>query len=96
MSENGPREGTKDLPRRDPESGHRSIEPDSPSGLAYARHSREAHRRRLEIRDLVGQGLSPLEVGARYRQDHPAERPVTIDEVLDAVGEPAPTQRRSR
>jgi hypothetical protein len=84
MSENGPREGTKDLPRRDPESGRRSVEPDSASGQAYAKSARDEQRRRLEIRALAEQGLSGREVAASYERDHPSERAVTEEEVAEA------------
>jgi hypothetical protein len=81
MSENGPREGTKDLPRRDPESGQRSIEPGSPSGRAYELHARQERRRREALLDLSRDGLSPEQIVARYGRDHPFERAVTLAEV---------------
>jgi hypothetical protein len=84
MSENGPREGTRDLPRRDPDAGHRSVDPNSPSGVAYARLARRDQRRRAEIRALVDSGLSVEEVAARYAREHPLEREVTTDEVRAA------------
>jgi hypothetical protein len=84
VSENGPREGTKDLPRRNPESGQRSVDPNSPSGRAYRRLARSEQRRRTEIAELVRAGLSFDAIVARYAQDHPAEREVTADEVRSA------------
>jgi hypothetical protein len=82
MSENGPREGTKDLPRRDPASGQRSLDPDSPAGRAYQAHSRLERRRREILRDLAREGLTPEEIVVRYARDHPSERPVTLTEVV--------------
>lgn len=84
MSENGPREGTKDLPRRHPEAGHRSVDPDSPAGLAYARLARAEARRREEIRELQDHGLSGAALIAEYGRRHPMERPVSPDEIRSA------------
>jgi hypothetical protein len=81
VSENGPREGTKDLPRRNPEAGHRSADANSPSGRAYARLARSERRRRTEILSLLEAGLSPEMVRDRYAREHPAEREVTMDEI---------------
>ncbi|HTW40170.1 MAG TPA: hypothetical protein VMF04_04865 [Thermoplasmata archaeon] len=92
MSENGPREGTKDLPRRDPESGLRSVEADSASGRAYDLHAREERRRRDSLRDLIAQGLSPEEIVTRYGRDHPLERAVTVSEVQAAVDRTDPSE----
>ncbi len=81
MSENGPREGTRDLPKRDRDAGHRSVDPDSPAGLAYARLGRAAQRRRDELLELVRRGLSPARVAEEYGTAHPLEPAVSIDEV---------------
>ncbi|MGP8071669.1 MAG: hypothetical protein ACLPZM_00860 [Thermoplasmata archaeon] len=81
MSENGPREGTRDLPRRSPDAGHRAVDPHSPSGVAYDRLARRERRRREEIRQLVLTGLSFETIVARYAQEHPLERDVTREEV---------------
>ncbi|HXW67282.1 MAG TPA: hypothetical protein VEL82_05360 [Thermoplasmata archaeon] len=86
MSENGPREGTRDLPRRDPDSGRRAVEASSPAGHAYEVHARQEHRRARDILRLAEEGLSPEAIVIRYGQDHPAERPATVDEVLELVG----------
>jgi len=84
MSENGPREGTRDLPRRSPEAGHRAVDPRSPSGIAYDRLARRERRRREEIRQLIRSGLQFEAIAERYAQDHPLERDVTRAEVKAA------------
>lgn len=84
MSENGPREGTRDLPRRDPEAGRRSVDPESLSGRAYGSQARQQRRRGKEIRELLDQGLSAAEVARHYATDHPMEYPVTDEEVAAA------------
>jgi hypothetical protein len=81
MSENGPREGTRDLPKRDRDAGHRAIEPGTPAGEAYAALGRAARRRREALLDLVRQGLSASRIAEVYRVDHPLEPVVTHDEV---------------
>ncbi len=81
MSENGPREGTRDLPRRHPEAGHRVVDRNSPSGVAYDRLARRERRRREEILQLVRAGLSFEAIATRYASDHPLERDVTREEV---------------
>ena len=86
MSENGPREGTRDLPRRDPEAGARSIESDSPAGRAYDTHAREESRRRQEILALSHEGVSREEIPGRFARDHPAERPLSRAEVDEVLG----------
>src|SRR5208282_2072553 len=47
MSENGPREGTKDLPRSGPDAGRRAVDGGSAAGAVYQSISRRARRRRL-------------------------------------------------
>lgn len=82
MSENGPREGTRDLPKRDRDAGHRAVDPRTPAGKAYAALSRAALRRREELTELVRQGLSAERIVEAYRIEHPLEPAVTTDEVL--------------
>jgi hypothetical protein len=93
MSENGPREGTKDLPRRPPDAAHRSVDPDSPSGRAYARLGRQEARRRSELAELLRGGLSAEATAARYGHDHPLEREVSPDELAALVPNPGPRPR---
>ncbi len=85
MSENGPREGTRDLPRRDPESGQRSAGPDSLAGAAYDALDREQRRRRQALWELAAEELSDDEIAERYGRDHPFERPVTRQEIRTAT-----------
>jgi hypothetical protein len=85
MSENGPREGTRDLPRSGPESGRRAVDQDSASGAAYQAISRRAVRRRQEILMLVHSGLSVEGAAAAYTRDHPLEKEVTPSEVAVVV-----------
>ena len=87
MSENGPREGTRDLPRRDPDAGHRSVAPGSPSGVAYASLAKRVRRRREEVLALHRSGLSFEAVATRYNRDHPLERAMTAEEVRLAVSD---------
>ena len=87
MSENGPREGTRDLPRPSPESGRRAVEEDSPAGLAYGTLSRSLRRRRAELALLAEEGGTPESVVARYQDDHPLEPAVTVEEIAAAVAE---------
>ena len=81
MSENGPREGTRDLPKRDRDAGYRAVEPGTPTGTAYAALSRAAVRRREEILELVRQGLPPHRIAELYQRAHPLELPISLDEV---------------
>ncbi len=81
MSENGPREGTRDLPRRDRDAGHRTIDPGSPAGVAYAALGRSARRRREELRELVREGNPLPRVVELYRTAHPLEPAVTRAEI---------------
>lgn len=81
MSENGPREGTRDLPKRDREAGFRAVESGTPAGVAYAALSRAARRRREELLELVRQGLSAERIAERYLSEHPLEPAVTADEI---------------
>jgi hypothetical protein len=93
MSENGPREGTRDLPRRDPEARHRAVEEDSPAGIAYRNLAQALQRRRAELLALAAAGGSPAGIAAEYQARHPLEPPVSSREVASAV-EKARTLRR--
>ncbi len=81
MSENGPREGTRDLPKRDREAGFKSVDPGTPAGSAYASMGRAAQRRREELRELLRSGHSPAQVVEIYRTTHPLEPVPTPDEL---------------
>jgi len=85
MSENGPREGTRDLPRRDPEAGHRAVDEDSTAGLAYRRLAQSLRRRRAELVELAAAGGSPSSIAAAYQAAHPLETPVSAREVDRAI-----------
>jgi hypothetical protein len=85
VSENGPREGTRDLPRPGPETGRRAVEEDSPAGVAYGTLSRALRRRRAELVALSREGTDPAEVARRYGREHPLEKPVTMDEIESAL-----------
>jgi hypothetical protein len=85
MSENGPREGTRDLPRAGPEAGRRAVTSDSAAGAAYESMARRARRRHQEIVELVRSGLPYDQVAARYSRDHPLDLDVTPEEVAAAV-----------
>jgi hypothetical protein len=87
VSENGPREGTRDLPRPGPEAGRRSVDEGSPAGVAYAALSRSLRRRRAELAALMEAGGTPSSVANSYRADHPLEPAVTLDEINAAVAE---------
>jgi hypothetical protein len=87
MSENGPREGTRDLPRRSPEAGHRAVDENSTAGVAYRRLSKLLRHRRAELVALVVDGASPSTIAAFYERDHPLEPPVTASEIEIAVAE---------
>jgi hypothetical protein len=96
MSENGPREGTRDLPRRDRDAGHRSVDPGSPAGLMYDGLARRERRRREEVAELVADGLGFEEVRGRYQAAHPADRELTRAEFdgVAAVIARGPRDRR--
>jgi hypothetical protein len=85
MSENGPREGTRDLPRSGPDAGRRAVDRDSASGAAYQAIARRARRRQQEIIALVRTGLSFESAAESYNRDHPLERGVTTPEVEAAI-----------
>ena len=85
MSENGPREGTRDLPRPAPDSGRKGVEPDSPAGIAYGSLSRSLRRRRAELAALMEAGGTATAVAEAYQAEHPLEPEVTAAEVDAAV-----------
>jgi hypothetical protein len=87
MSENGPREGFRDLPRSGRETGARAVEPDSPAGLAYRALSKSLRRRRAELVALVEAGEKAENVAKSYEAAHPLEPAVTVGEVDAAVAE---------
>ena len=85
MSENGPREGTRDLPRRDPEAGYRAADEESTAGVTYRKMARSLRRRRAELVALAVAGGSPSSIAADYQSNHPLESPVSPHEVETAV-----------
>ncbi len=85
MSENGPREGTRDLPRRNPEAGHRAVEENSPAGVAYRKLSRSLQRRRDELADLADGAGPPAAIAEAYESAHPLEPPVSPTEIEAAI-----------
>jgi hypothetical protein len=95
LSENGPREGTRDLPRSGPETGHRAVEADSPAGVAYDQLAQSLRRRRAELAALMESGRTASDVARSYQADHPLEPVVTLEEIATAVDE-AQAARRKR
>ncbi len=99
MSENGPREGTRDLPRSGPEAGRRAVDGSSASGAVYQAIARRTRRRHDEILEAVRSGLSPQEAATTYNRNHPLEREVTVTEVTAVVSasrlRPAPARAPS-
>jgi hypothetical protein len=85
MSENGPREGTRDLPRRDPEAGYRTPDENSVAGAAYRSHARSLRRRRSELLALAVAGGTPSSIAAEYQASHPLEAPVSAEEIRRAT-----------
>ena len=85
MSENGPREGTRDLPRPAPDAGRRAIEADSLAGVAYGSLSRSLRRRRAELLALAEAGGTVSAIAKSYGADHPLEPEVTAAEVEAAL-----------
>ncbi len=81
VSENGPREGTKDLPRRDRDAGFRSVDPGTPAGATYRSLARRELRRSAELAALIARGLADDAVAASYAETHPLERPVAAMEI---------------
>ena len=95
MSENGPREGARDLPRPGPEVGRRGVEADSPAGVAYGSLSRSLRRRRAELVALVESGETVSAAARSYQAEHPLEPEVTVAEVDAAVAEAKSRAARS-
>ena len=91
MSENGPREGTRDLPRPSPDAGRRAVEEDSPAGMAYGSLSRLLRRRRAFLVALLEEGEPASTLAATYRRGHPLE-----PEVSDAEREAAIAEAKAR
>jgi hypothetical protein len=87
MSENGPREGTRDLPRPDPEARQRGVDDDSTAGVAYGTLSRSLRRRRAELVALIEAGAHRSTVAVSYQLEHPLEPTVTNEEIDAAVAE---------
>jgi hypothetical protein len=87
MSENGPREGTRDLPRPGPEAGRRAVTADSPAGAAYGSISKSLRRRRAELVALAAAGETAPTIARVYQAEHPLEPVVTNDEVAAALAE---------
>ena len=81
MSENGPREGTRDLPKRDRDAGYRGVEPGTQMDTAYAALGRAAARRREELLELVRQGHPPHRIVELYQSAHPLELPISLNEI---------------
>lgn len=87
MSENGPREGTRDLPRRSPEAGQRAVDESSAAGIAYQKLSQSLRRRRKELVALLETGEAPEGLSRSYGTAHPLEPPVAQYEVDAALAE---------
>jgi hypothetical protein len=95
MSENGPREGTRDLPRPGPEAGRRTVTADSPAGAAYSSISKSLRRRRAELVALAEAGETAASIARVYQAEHPLEPVVTDDEVAAALAEAKVDARRT-
>jgi len=87
VSENGPREGSRDLPRPGSDAGRRTVDADSAAGVAYGSLSRSLRRRRAELVALVEAGGTLSNVAKSYQLGHPLEPNVTAAEVDAAVAE---------
>ncbi|MGI0070474.1 MAG: hypothetical protein ACRECT_00095 [Thermoplasmata archaeon] len=94
MSENGPREGTRDLPRAGHETGRRAVEEDSPAGLAYGTLSRSLRRRRADLVALMEGGESSAGAAQAYDAAHPLEPRVSDEEIDTALSEVRPGSTR--
>ncbi len=87
MSENGPREGTRDLPRPRPETGRRAVTPDSPAGVAYGSIAKSLRRRRAELVAMIDAGSTAAETARSYEREHPLEPVVTPEEIEVALAD---------
>jgi len=85
VSENGPREGTRDLPRPGSDAGRRAVDENSQAGIAYGTLSRSLRRRRAELAALMEAGGTTLSAAMAYQADHPLEPAVTPEEIEAAV-----------
>jgi hypothetical protein len=94
MSENGPREGTRDLPRRDPEARYRTVDEAGAAGAEYRKVAQSLRRRRAELLALAAAGGTPSTIASQYQADHPLEAPVSAREAQVAL-EAARAQRSS-
>ncbi len=94
MSENGPREGTRDLPRRDPDSRYRAVDEDSAAGVVYRNLAQSLRRRRAELLALAEAGGTPASIAAQYEAAHPLEAPVSDREAQLAVDGSRSSRRR--
>lgn len=103
MSENGPREGTRDLPRPSPDAGRRTVDNDSLAGTAYGSLARSLRRRHAELVELVKTTGSTAAALETYHDRHPLEPKVTDSEIEAAaveagipVSRPLRPHRKSR
>lgn len=87
VSENGPREGTRDLPRPGPDAGHRTVDEDSVAGAPYGTLSRSLRRRRAELVALIGASDTADTVASTYGVRHPLEPRVTPEEIEAVLAE---------
>ena len=94
MSENGPREGTRDLPRPGAEAGRRAVDERSAAHAVYRSLARRAAQRRDDLVALLRSGLTPERAAARYTRDHPLEPEATVSEVTALQGSNGTRGRR--
>jgi hypothetical protein len=87
VSENGPREGTRDLPRPGPDAGHRTVDEDSVAGAAYGTLSRSLRRRRAELLALMDTRGTADTAASVYGTRHPLEPRVTPEEIEAVLAE---------
>ena len=85
VSENGPREGTRDLPRPSPEAGRRAVDKDSAAGSVYGSLARSRRRRRSELVALLESTGSPTGAVEAYHARHPLEPRVSNAEIEAAL-----------
>jgi hypothetical protein len=87
MSENGPREGTRDLPHRDPDARYRAVDGSSAAGVVYQNLAQWRRRRRAELLALAAAGGTLASIAAAYQASHPLEPQVSAREITAAVEE---------
>jgi len=85
LSENGPREGTRELPKRSPDAGYRAVDEGSAAGAAYNQLVLSLRRRRAELVALAMAGLAEAEITRTYGANHPLEPSVSAREIEVAV-----------